>query len=74
MTEAKNGPRTKGRTGTELALALDQMIDGLIDKTVAPDLAGTVAQSANVKLRIALGYIEHARARGEKPNVPFFAA
>lgn len=74
MQEGKSSPRTKGRTGTELSLEVDKVIDGLIDKTVAPDLANTVAQSATVRLRIALGYVEYARARGEKPNLPFFAA
>lgn len=69
-----DSPKTKGRTGNELSDELDRQFDKLIDGTLAPDAATAQAHHATVRLRIALGYVEHARARGEKPNVPFFAA
>jgi hypothetical protein len=68
-----SSPRTKGRSGEELALELDKVIDGMNDKTIALDMAAIKAQVAGVELRIWLGHIEYARARGEKPELPFFA-
>lgn len=68
-----NDPRTKGRNVVESMLYLDQVLDALDAGTISPDAANSKAQQANIKLRHALGQIEHARARGEKPNVAFFA-
>ena len=72
MNDEQRLDRSNARTGKELALDLDKVLDGVISGAISPDRASTVAKLGNVTLRTHLGYIEHAHARGEKPAVPFF--
>jgi hypothetical protein len=48
---------------------LEENLEALISGERTPAQASAVARNATVQLRHALGQMEYAKARGEKPHV-----